>query len=124
MILAWAVSPILVARFWIEQTVSLSGTITAVQGMLEVISVVVTNHSPWPMTFQVQNWWIRDGGTTHQPTQFSLAPFGTCELNFMIEFSGGYKPLPSMVGGRASVILYATVTILYLTESVTIRTPY
>jgi hypothetical protein len=111
--------------------VSLGGTITAVQGMLMVVTVVVTNHSPWPMTFHVRNWHISTGGwnpwdvgTTHQPTQFSLAPFGTCELSFMIEFSGGDRPSPSMVGGRASVILYATVTILYLTESGTIRTPY
>jgi hypothetical protein len=115
--------------------ISLDGTITAVQGMSMVVTVVVTNHSPWPMTFQDLQWWISTGGwnlwdvaKAHQPTaEFTLAPFGTCELSFMIEFSevSAYKPLPSMVAGRASVRMDAYLTILYLTKTfVFIETPY
>jgi|GEM_PF-3698271 len=112
--------------------VSISGTITAVQGMLMVVTVVVTNHSPWPMTFQDLRWSIStsgwntwDVGTTRQPTEFSLAPFGTLSLSFMMEFSDTNRPLPSMVGGRASVRMSAYMTILYLTKTIVfITTPY
>ena len=137
-ILAYAISPILVVRFWnaqIEKMVSLNGTITSVEGASLAVTVVVTNHSPWTMTFQDIRWSISTGSllvrgtlaaeTRQWITEFSLAPFATRELGFMMIWEGGFQPPPSYVGGRASVRMDAYVTIFYFAQTfVLITTPY
>jgi hypothetical protein len=128
-ILAYVVSPILVAQFLIEQIVGLSGTSMGNNiGGVELVVVVVTNYSPWPMTFHVQYWLIGGWGATNQPTQFSLAPFGTSKLDVLIEpwevVGPPQNPL-RYLGGRTSVVLGANVTILYFTKTfVSITTSY